>query len=175
MRKKQTGGASITAPANTQKISKIQLVKNWLLSGKSITHRQSSKMYGYDRLADGIWKLRNPPHNMNIATIPTTGQDRFLNAVEFATYKWQGEKPKIVYEGTLKDDTKVFSFVHRYPMKPYQIAKHIRDYVTNKLREQIKTIRVTKLKKNWPERHRTHEGRVKTKTNDFVFRIFCKP
>lgn len=109
-----------------QKIRKIDLLKNWLLSGKTITSRQCSIRYGYDRAADGIWKLRRA--GMNIDTEMKAGVDRFNNPVEYAVYRWAGEKPKI---RLLKKNElgNLYSFTHVYPITVAKIKKRVQEFL----------------------------------------------
>jgi len=64
------------------KKSKIQNVKEWLLTFKPLTARGSREMWGYDRLAAGIGILRK--RGMNIET--TQGYD-FRTKTYFGIYK----------------------------------------------------------------------------------------
>jgi hypothetical protein len=136
-----------TTPTDApQKITKLQLVKNWLLSGKPITHRTSSRMFGYDRLSDGIWKLRRPPYSLNIATIIKQGEDRFLNKVQYGEYRWQGETPLISFKDIHVDlsggkGTRMYDFWHVHPMKADTVRMHIRNY----LRQSRKVKVITRL------------------------------
>lgn len=50
---------------------KIQLVKEHLLSGKSITGLQALRLYGYYRLSSGINRLNN--RGMNIESDKSNG------------------------------------------------------------------------------------------------------
>lgn len=130
-----------------QKISKKQLVKNWLLSGRSITHRQCSKMFGADRLSDIIFRLRK--EGMLIESPLQPGKDRFLNDVRFSKYRWQGEVPRIGFSHISKSDkkTKVYSFQHRYPMDLRRVKRHVKDYVSKKLKASVKKMTVIRYEK----------------------------
>lgn len=66
------------------KVSKIDQVKKWLEEGNIITKKGSVIMFGYDRLSDGIYKLRN--RGMDITTKMVKTKDRFGNDVTIATY-----------------------------------------------------------------------------------------
>jgi hypothetical protein len=41
-------------------------LKVWLMHGKTITHNNAQQMWGTNRLAEFIRRLRNAPHFMNI-------------------------------------------------------------------------------------------------------------
>ena len=60
-------------------MTKIQKLRKHIASGKSITASQSVRMWGYHRLADGIWKLRK---DMNIKAEIRQGKDG-----HYAVYK----------------------------------------------------------------------------------------
>lgn len=111
--------------------TKLQKVKRWLLSGRTITASQSTRWYGYQRLADGIFKLRNPPYNMNIETIPTENVDRDLNPVRYGKYRWLGEIPLIIlrHRASPKHKAATYDFIHAYPMRAHQAKKHIIEYL----------------------------------------------
>ena len=129
-----------TTPLSDQKVCKIKLLENWLLSGRTITARKASQMWGYDRAADGIYKLRK--RHMRIATTTMSGKDRFLNDVEYGVYKWLGEIPVITYKGT-NGKAEVYTFRHQYPMKTHAIKTHAKDYLRLK-KVTIKKMRLAK-------------------------------
>lgn len=124
------------------KVEKLQLLRNWLLSGRTITARQCSKMWGYDRLSDGIWKLRR--EGMRIESPLHSGKDRFLNDVHYAVYKWLGEIPKINFRSN-HGKVKTYDFWHKYPMTLAQVKSHIRNYV-KKFKAKVKGVYVLKNK-----------------------------
>jgi hypothetical protein len=125
-----------TAPVKG-KISKIQLVKNWLLSGRTLTHRQCSQLFGADRLADIIYKLRKS--GLRISGPLNYGEDRFLNKVRFSRYKWLGELPVIRKKASKKKGYQSYVFIHRFPMKPLAVRIHILNYL-HKQRHRVKSI-----------------------------------
>lgn len=134
----------------TQKISKKQLVKNWFLSGRTLTHRQCSRMFGADRLADIVFNLRQ--EGMNIESPLQDGKDRFLNDVHYSKYKWLGEKPVIKFVSTDKKlKVKRYNFFHKYPMPLAKVKLNIQAYI-HKLKTRVKKMETVK---NWGSYHIT--------------------
>lgn len=110
------------------KIKKLQ-VQKWLLSGRTITARQCTRMYGADRLADIIYQLKEQGGGMNIQTIIVHGTDRNLDPVHYAKYKWLGETPRIVFKSINKHKFIIYDFYHKYPMAVPKIKRHIADFL----------------------------------------------
>lgn len=59
-----------------ERLTQIEAVKRWLLSGKTITSNEAKEVYGISRLADLIFKLRREGYeitNIQRATITKLG------------------------------------------------------------------------------------------------------
>lgn len=110
------------------KIKKLQ-VQKWLLSGRTITARQCTRMYGADRLADIIYQLKEQGGGMNIQTIIVHGTDRNLDPVHYAKYKWLGETPRIVFKHINKHKFIIYHFYHKYPMTVPKIKRYITEFL----------------------------------------------
>lgn len=145
----------------TQKISKKELVKNWLLAGRTITHRQCSRMFGGDRLADIIYKLRG--EGMKINAPLKAGQDRFLNAVHYAVYKWAGEKPRFAFRIRAMSITTYHMF-HRYAMTTALKKNHVKKFM-----EKIAAIK----KINYQKKRNVIV--VHSASRTYLFWIYLKP
>ncbi len=127
---------------------KLKMLQNWLLSGRKITARQCSRMWGYDRCADGIFKLRRV---MNIETVLVFGKDRFLKPVRYAVYKYLGQRPSIRKDDrlTATSSETTYKFTHRFMMKPAELKKHIAEYVEKQLRTPVNSIKMPTKKRNY--------------------------
>lgn len=145
--KKQQSPADRALAVKRNLDAKVMKVKRRLLSGRTITATQSMRWYRYQRLADGIFQLRNPPHNMNIETIMVDGFDLFKNPVHYGRYRWLGEKPLIFlrHRSSLKHKAATYDFIHAYPMKIHQVKKHIIEYLRKR---SIKVKKIGVLRSN---------------------------
>ena len=63
-----------------KKTTKINKVKNWLLSGKAISQRDAIEYFDYYRLSDAIYKLKK--RGMDIET-----KIIHENGIQYARYK----------------------------------------------------------------------------------------
>lgn len=116
-----------------KKVIKKLLVKQWLLNGFTITARQSSRLFGADRLSSIIFDLRK--EGMSIDSPIQPGVDRFKNKVEYSIYRWLGEIPVIRKRKNKAKPGQVptFDFCHRYPMSDFLIKSRIKNHLVTVL------------------------------------------
>jgi len=67
------------------KVTKKQMVLEYLQKGRTLTSEEAWNFFGASRLADIVHKLRKEGYP--ILTTDTSGKDKFGNKVNFATYK----------------------------------------------------------------------------------------
>lgn len=76
--------------------SQIEIVKDLLTSGKSITSMEAFKKYGMTRLSGIIFVLRQ--RGYNIDTIMLEGKNRFGKDTRYAKYRLNEIAPYMDYE-----------------------------------------------------------------------------
>jgi hypothetical protein len=151
----------VNATAKKKRIIKYILVKAHLLAGFTITTPQCRKKYDYERLSDGIFKLRR--QGMNIRTINQVGKDRYRNLKEWGEYVWDGWEPPSIQKQYGQD----FHFVHKFPKEPPEIKVWIKDYL-HRWQRRSKVQRITYMKKK-------KRAIVRTATGKKIFNIIYKP